>query len=331
MALKIAIVGTGNVARGNYVPFLSRQEDVELTYLSRTKEKPEALAAEFGGHVVGTAAELAAEDPDAVLVLTRETQRAEAIGALLEHRFRRLFFEKPLVARHGQENVCEEDFFTARDLLKQAEANGTQTAMVFNYRFFEQTKRAARLVAERSFGQALQVVAYSHYATWSHVIDLIHLFAGPIVTMAAIDSAEARGAGDNKAVDVGAAFRFANGAIGTILGTTSPSFAFPLFELTINFEGGRVHMRDLDGEMEVLDYSGTCHEIIAPNTNASRWDHYKASFDKSVGAYLESIRRSEAPPISGDAGLQELRFEAALKRSAAQRRWVDLEAEFPVG
>jgi len=218
MALKIAIVGTGNVARGNYVPFLSRQEDVELTYLSRTKEKPEALAAEFGGHVVGTAAELAAEDPDAVLVLTRETQRAEAIGALLEHRFRRLFFEKPLVARHGLENVCEEDFFTARDLLKQAEANGTQTAMVFNYRFFEQTKRAARLVAERSFGQALQVVAYSHYATWSHVIDLIHLFAGPIVTMAAIDSAEARGAGYNKAVDVGAAFRFANGAIGTILG-----------------------------------------------------------------------------------------------------------------
>lgn len=330
VTLKIGIVGAGNVARSNYVPFLSRQEDVELTYLSRTREKAEALAAEFGGHVVDTAADLAAETPDAVLVLTRETQRAEAITALLEHKFRRLFFEKPLVAQRGQENVCEEDFFTARDLLRQAEAAGIETAMVFNYRFFEQTQRARRLVAERQFGQPLQVVAYSHYATWSHVIDLIHLFAGPVVAMTAVDSAAARGTGDNAACDVGAAFRLANGAIGTILGTSSPSFAFPLFELTMNFEGGRLHMRDLDGEMEVLDYAGSVHERIAPITNSSRWDHYGASFGKSLDAYLGSIRRAEPPPVSGAAGLEELRFEAALKRAAAQRRWVDLEAEFPL-
>jgi len=330
VTLRIGIVGTGNVARSNYVPFLARQEDVELSYLSRTREKAEALATEFGGHVVDTVADLAAEDPDAVLVLTRETQRAEAVAGLLEHSFRRLFFEKPLVARNGQENVCEEDFFTARDLLKQAADAGTQTAMVFNYRFFEQTQRAARLIAERQFGQALQVVAYSHYATWSHVIDLIHLFAGPIVAMAAVDSATERGTGAGAAVDVGGAFRFENGAIGTILGTVSPSFAFPLFELMVNFEGGRVHLRDLDGEMEVLDYAGACHERIAPIANASRWDHYGASFGKSVAAYLETIRQDAPPPIGGDAGLQELRFEAALRRSAAQRRWVDLEEEFPI-
>ncbi len=330
MALKIGIVGTGNVARANYVPFLAQQEGVELVYLNRTREKAEALAAEHGGRVLASPAELAAEEPDAVMVLTHETQRAGAIDALLEHSFRRLFFEKPLVAKDGQENVCEDDFFTARELLKRAEAQGTETAMVFNYRFFEQTQRARRMVAEREFGQPLQVVAYSHYATWSHVIDLVHLFAGPIVAMAAVDSAEVRGGGNNAAVDVGGAFRFANGAVGTILGTLSPTFAFPLFELIINFENGRIHMRDLDGELEVLDYSGTSHERIASVTNVSRWDHYKASFGKSVAAYLESIRRNEPPPIGGDAGLEELRFEAALKRSAAQRRWVELDEEFPV-
>jgi predicted dehydrogenase len=330
MSLKIAIVGTGNVARSNYVPFLARQEDVDIVYLSRTRAKAEALAAEFGGLVVDTPQELAAQQPDAVLVLTRETQRADAISALLEHRFRRLFFEKPLVARHGQENVCEEDFFTARDLLRRAHDAGTETAMVFNYRFFEQTQRARRIAAEREFGNPLQVVAFSHYATWSHVIDLVHLFAGPVIAMAAVESAETRGAGDMTANDVAAAFRFENGATGTILGTVSPSFAFPLFELIINFEGGRVHMRDLDGEMEVLDYDGTCHERTASSANVSRWDHYRASFDKSIGAYLDSIRNGQPPPISGQAGLEELRFEAALRRSASERRWVDLPAEFPV-
>lgn len=331
MGLKIGIVGTGSVARASYIPFLARQEEVELLYLTRTREKAEALAAEFGGRVVDTPAELAAADPDAVLVLTRETQRAEATAALLEHKFRRLFFEKPLVARDGQENVCEEDFFTARELLQRAEALGTETAMVFNYRFFEQTQRARRFVAERRLGQPLQVVAYSHYATWSHVIDLIHLFVGPLSAISAVTSEAVRGSGENAAVDVGAAFRFANGAVGTILGTVSPSFAFPLFELTVNFEGGRIHLRDLDGEMELLDYAGACHERLAPITNSSRWDHYGASFGKSLAAYLESIRGQQPPPIGGAAGLEELRFEAALKRAAAQRRWVDLAEEFPVG
>ena len=42
MSVKIAVVGTGNVARNSYLQFLSEQEDVALTYLSRTRSKAEA-------------------------------------------------------------------------------------------------------------------------------------------------------------------------------------------------------------------------------------------------------------------------------------------------
>ena len=95
MSIKVGIVGTGNVARNNYLPFLSRQEDVALVYFSRTRSRAEACAQEFGGRVVGAARELLAEEPDAVLVLTHETQRFEATMALLDQgRPRRLFFEK---------------------------------------------------------------------------------------------------------------------------------------------------------------------------------------------------------------------------------------------
>ena len=54
MALKIAIVGPGGVARGNYLPHLSKAEDVDLTYYSRTVAKAEACATDFGGGVAGS-------------------------------------------------------------------------------------------------------------------------------------------------------------------------------------------------------------------------------------------------------------------------------------
>src|SRR5208283_3346649 len=101
-------------------PFLSQQKDVKLLYFSRTPEKAALCAQRFGGRAVDSPAALAAGSPDAVLVLTRETQRAEAISALLETKgIARLFFEKPLVAARGQQDVTVQDFSVARDLLRR--------------------------------------------------------------------------------------------------------------------------------------------------------------------------------------------------------------------
>ena len=102
MSLKIAIVGTGGVASGNYLPYLSKQSDVALSYFSRTQAKAEECARKFGGRVAGSIPDLLAGNPDAVLVLTGEKERYDVAGVLLEGRPRRIFFEKPLVAQHGQ-------------------------------------------------------------------------------------------------------------------------------------------------------------------------------------------------------------------------------------
>ena len=64
MTLKIAIVGTGSVARNNYLPYLSKQPDVVLTYFSRTPAKAEECAKTFGGRMVASVGELLADDPD---------------------------------------------------------------------------------------------------------------------------------------------------------------------------------------------------------------------------------------------------------------------------
>ncbi|MBE0699055.1 MAG: Gfo/Idh/MocA family oxidoreductase [Anaerolineaceae bacterium] len=325
MTLKIAIVGTGGVARQSYLPYLSKRQDVLLSYYSRTRSKAEACASDFGGRVVGSIQELMADDPDGVLVLTNETQRFEATLPLLEYHPRRIFFEKPLVARDGQANVGEADFFNAREMLRQAHAAGAETAMVFNYRFFDQTLRAQQVIRERGFGKLIQASLIVNYACWSHCIDLLHLFGGRAAWVSAL-------AGETLykgAPDVTGSFRLESGASGTILGTSAGNFDFSLYELHFNFENGSLHFSDLDGPLHIYDNARRYSEAHTLIGSYSRWAQYAASFEKSLAAYLGSIEKSAPPPVPGAAGLEELQFEAALRRSIDQRRPVEVQKEFP--
>jgi predicted dehydrogenase len=330
MKLKVAIIGTGNVASRNYLPFLARQEDVSLSYYNRTRVKAETCAQQFGGRVAGSIEELVGDAPDTVLVLTSETARYDCALAALRANPRRIFFEKPLVALAGQAHVAEDDFEKGRDLLRLAHVTGTQTAMVFNYRFFEQTRKAQELAAERGLGRAIQVSGFVHYACWSHCIDLMHLFAGPVAGLTALPGDIEHKAAGMQAYDVAAAFSTLGGATGTIMGTCGISFAFPLFELLFSFEGGRFTFRGLDGDMEFLDYRSNRHELYSLTRQTSQWDQYGHSFEASLGAYLDAIRAGGEPPVPGQAGLLELQFEAALRRSIRLGRPVDVQAEFPL-
>jgi predicted dehydrogenase len=324
--LKIALVGTGNVARNNYLPYLSKQEDVLLTYYSRTQSKAQACAEAFGGRVVDSLEALHAEEPDAILVLTRETQRYEVAKALLQGQPKRLFFEKPLVAQHGQDQVCEDDFYKARELLQQATAAGTDTAMVFNYRFFDHTVRATRIVAERGFGPLIHASMFVNYACWSHCIDLLHLFGGRAAQVTAL----AGRVPYKDAVDVSGSFCLENGASGTILGTNGLNFDLPLYQMILNFRQGTIRFGDLDVAMDVWDHASGYRETHTLLANQSRWDPYRASFEKSLAAYLDAIRHGAPPPVPGIAGLEELQFEVALRRSIEQRRPVEVQREFPL-
>jgi predicted dehydrogenase len=328
--MKVGIIGTGNVAKGSYLPVLAEMADVDLLYYSRTEARAVAIADQFGGVVVKSMQALMEHDPDTVLVLTNEKQRHEAAMSALEFSPRRLFFEKPLVARQGQACVAEEDFFLGKEIIDTAERKGCETAMVFNYRFFDQTQRAKAIAAERTFGEVQNFTGFVHYCTWSHCIDLLHHFAGPVSTVTALAGEREHCMGDDKATDIAAAFTMANGAMGTILGTQAPSIDCPLFELIFNFERGRIHMRDLDGALEILDYEAPYHEVHAMTRDTSRWQQYEASFKKSLEAYLATVRAETPPPVPGMAGLLELQFEAGLRRSAATQTPVKLDREFSV-
>lgn len=328
--MKIGIVGTGKVASDCYLPYLKTQQDVELFYYNRTREKAEACASQFGGTVCGTLAELVGQATDSVLVLTNEKVRGDVLRELVPLKPVRLFMEKPLVAKNGQDNVTEDDFVVAREIMSDLAGNGCQTAMIFNYRFFDQTLNARQILATRKFGKPLNAAAVVNYACWSHCIDLMLDFVGPASCISAQASGIAHKHGSEKVADVAAVVNFESGVVGTIMGTWTLNFGFPLFELIVNYEGGRFHFRGLDGDLEILDYSTKRHEILSVTRNTSRWDQYKASFGKSLSAYLKSLREGTEPPVPGIAGLRELQFEAGLKRSIREQRPVSLNKEFAI-
>jgi predicted dehydrogenase len=329
--VEIAIVGTGKVAERNYIPSLLRHDDVSLALYSRTRERADALGQRFGVPVAGSLDDLLGREPEAVFVLTGEQERLEVTRALLPFRPKRLFLEKPLVARGGQANVVEQDFWDGKALLEEANAAGAEVAIEFNYRFFDQTVRGRQIVEDRDFGAPVSVMALSHYATWSHCIDLILLFAGPVRRISAQQGTrEHEHPASGTAPDIAASFLIGQDATGTLLGTNGIDWGFPLFELIVAFERGRLHFRGLDEEMEVLDTNGDVHEIVTPSRETSRWDKYDGSFEKSIDSYLDSLRAGLPPPVPAIAGLRELQFEGSLKRSIAEQRPVIPDDDFPI-
>jgi len=331
-SLRIAVVGTGNVSTGNYLPILRDEKDVVLGVCDRNAERAQEAAKTFGGEYLASLEAVAKWNPTSVIVTTNETVRFEVVMELLRLGVKRIFCEKPLVAKNGQANVTEEDFHNAKKMLETAKQQGCLVAMNFNYRSFDQTLAAKRIAEERNFGKLIQAAGQVHFACWSHCIDLIHHFGGEVEELSAVTGLiDRHGQGGIVAPDVAASFRLAGGAIGTIIGTAGMGWQHPLFELIFTFENGRVHMRDIDGDLEVLDTTKRTQERYSMVRDASRWDHYGASFRKAIPAYLESIRKNTQPPVSGLDGLRELQVEAALKRSVMEKRAVQVQKELPLG
>jgi predicted dehydrogenase len=183
-----------------------------------------------------------------------------------------------------------------------------------------------RIVSERGFGKLIHASLFVNYACWSHCIDLLHLFGGRASQVSAL----AGGTQYQAAVDVAGSFCLENGATGTILGTNGFKFDFPLYQVILSFEQGIIRFSDLDGPIDVFDESTRYCETHAILGHHSRWEQYRESFAKSLTAYLDSIRQNQPPPVPGVAGLEELQFEVALRRSIEQKRPVDVQREFPV-
>lgn len=327
--LRVAVVGVGSVALKSHLPALAARGDVELAYLSRSADAVREAQVRFGGTALADDDALVRWRPDAVLVLVADTAHYDVTARLIERGLPRILVEKPLVAMTGQAAVGEEDYRLGRRLLARAAERGTTLAMNFNYRSFASVRRAQAILRDRDFGAVTGVSARAHYACWSHVIDLIGVFAGPVNRLVALESPQSRSGAGLTATDLSISFVTEGGAVGTLLGSAAGSWEQSLLEVRIDAERGAVVLTDLDGPLTVLSGEGGVIERLEPSAHASRWERYTASFAAALDGYLASVRADAPPPVPAHAGLDELRFEAAVRRSVATGRPVFLADDVP--
>lgn len=318
MKKKVAVMGPGRVACNTYLPYLSSRDDVELLMYSRTYQKAQAAAEKFGGTAYATLGEMMSQEPDLVLVLTLEKDRIDAARQLLEFPVKRIIFEKPLNARNGQHNVCEKDYFEAKQFLEEARPHGVDMGMIFNYRFFDLSRKLKEILDGGELGELRQSSWFINMDTWSHCIDLMSHFGGKIKTVAALGY-------PGEDADIAAAFTTTNGGTGTILGTLQQSTYISFYHIVMNFDKGKVTLEDLDGELRIYRQNSDYVETHRLGLHHSVWDKYSQSFKKALAANLDAIDNGQPLPVPVDAGLYELQFEAALKRSVRERRPVDFD------
>jgi predicted dehydrogenase len=328
VTFKVAVFGTGKVARDNYLPLLREQADVELGLYNRTTRIAQDEA-RVGGRAFETLDEALDWGPDIAFVLTSERVRADVASLIIRAGVPRVFVEKPLTAAAGQALVSEQDYEVGKTLVSTAGAAGTEMAINFNYRFFLTVQQVMAAVAERSWGSLISFAGRVHFACWSHLLDLVGLFGGAAVRVSALEGPVVRSARGMESRDLAVTLLTASGATGVMTGSVSGPWQHSLYDLILDFEGGRAVLRDLDAVVELHDRDSEESEVRSLVADRSRWNRYASSFRASIEAYLETVRRGSPPLVPVEAGLQELRLEAAIRRSVRIRREVDIDKEFP--
>jgi predicted dehydrogenase len=306
---KVAVVGTGDWWGREHCRVFAERPDCELVaVVGRRPEKAAERAAEFGTRGYADLAEmLASEQPDLVSTTLPNEGHFEPTLQLIRAGVP-LLVEKPLVF----------DLAQARTLVDEAAARDLFFAINFNHRYATPVQMAAATVPSDAFGQLTFATwrfggepgtsAHAHanlIETQCHGFDLLEHLCGPIDSVMA-QMADVTGRGYSSLV---IALHFANGAVGSIVGSYDSSYAYPQ---THRVElGGTVGRIVIDDTVKRYTYSRAGSEVSevweAGYFNDEGRQFYRL-FDRHVDDVLAALRAGSDPPIHARAGLRALQL-----------------------
>jgi len=326
---RVAIVGAGAWGAQHTRVFSGRSDVELLAVVGRNRERTVARAAEFGIHPYTDIAQmLEQEQPDLVSVcLPNEAHFAPTLQLLQAGVA--LLVEKPLSFELGE----------ADTLLREADARHLFFAINFNHRYAKPVQLAASAVERGELGRLT-------FATWRfggesgngthpyrnlietqcHGFDMLEHLCGPISSVMA--QATNDRAGDHPTMAV--ALHFANGAVGSLVGTYDSSYAYPrTHTLELNGSQGRVLIDDTSRRYtQNRAGSETSHVWEAGYFNDDDRAFHR-TFDRHVDALLHALRTGAQPPVPARAGHRALQLAAAAIRSAETGSRVPTSTDSP--
>ena len=313
--LRIGLIGAGFVARQHLMALARMPELVPVGIASRTREKAQSLADEFGLPLVaGSPVELVeTARPDALMVLVSPQAMApltlECLGFGLP-----LFLEKPV-------GLCVAE---AEAVAKAARAASARTMVGFNRRHYSvfakglaKIRERGRLLAVNIEGSERMAVArgtgrFSEdvlrawlFANATHTIDLLRHFGGEPELVHALCASLHEPLGDQFA----ACLRFPGG----VLGSYTANWHSPGgWGVVLKGQGVSVEFRPL--ETGRVTYADGASELLEPDEAEAG---LKAGFAGQLAAFAELVDTGvlAAPSLDLAGALLTMRLAARLAES----------------
>ena len=322
--IKVCLVGAG-VWGWQHARVFSGRPDVTLCAVAgRTREKTEARASEFGLRAYTNLLEmLAKEKPDLVTVSLPNLEHFQATLQVIEAGYP-LLAEKPLVF----------DLAEADQLLAEAEKRNLFFAINFNHRYAKPVRLAHQAIQEGKLGQITHaswrfggeanVSPHPHanlIETQCHGFDQLEYLCGPIHSVMA-EMTDLSGGGYRT---ITLALRFANGAVGSLIGTYDSSYAYPdTHRVEINGAEGRLVIEDTVRRFALQRRGDETAQVWQSGYFNDFDREFHRTFDLYLDAMLEAFKRGEEPPVPARAGRRALQLAWAAVESFESGRRVTL-------
>jgi predicted dehydrogenase len=323
--IRVAVVGPGGWGRQHTRIFGNRSDTELVAIVGRDKERvsAQAQAARTTGFT----------DIDEML----DEVQPELVSVCLpnEHHFEQtlrlvragvpLLVEKPLVF----------ELHEADQLLAEADARDLFFAINFNHRYAEPIRRCAEAIeagvlgqvvfASWRFGGEASVSAHMYaqlIETQCHGFDTLEQLCGPITSVMAQMTNRRRGRYTTAAV----ALEFANGAVGSLLGSYDSSYAYPLSQyLEVNGTSGRAFVEDTVKRLTVSRAGDETSLVWQAGYFNDAEREFNRTFDRHVDELVRALLSGEGPPIHARAGRRALQLAHACIESFETGRRVRAE------
>jgi myo-inositol 2-dehydrogenase / D-chiro-inositol 1-dehydrogenase len=309
---RVAVVGAGHWGQQHARVFSSVPGSELCAIVSRNRERAEARAAKWHTRAYTSIAEmLGSEQPDLVTLSLPNEGHFGATLEVLEAGVP-VLAEKPLVF----------DLSEAAQLIGAAKRRNLFFAINFNHRYAEPVRRAQETLSNSELGEVV-------FATWRfggepgnsshphanlietqcHGLDMLELLCGPVSSV----MAQMTNRGGAAYTTLAVALEFANGAVGSLVGSYDSSYTYPSTHyLEVNGARGRVLIEDTVKRFTLSRAGNEAREVWEAGYFNDVDREFHRTFDKHAAALLAALRCGEAPPVPATAGYRTLELAYAI-------------------
>jgi predicted dehydrogenase len=335
--VKIALIGAGGKSEGNglsagfnspeswglqHARIFAGRPDIDFCgIVGRDPQRTRDRAAEFGTRGYTNLEEMIKkESPDLVSLCLPNQAHYETTMDMI-HREIPLLVEKPLVF----------DMKEADALINEAEKRGLFFAINFNHRYAKPVELAYQAMQSKRLGDLTFASwrfggegASDHphanlIETQCHGFDMLEHLCGPIESVMA-EMTDKTGGGYRT---LSITLRFANGAVGSLIGTYDSSYAYPdTHRVELDGSMGRVVINDTVREYSFQETGNEIAEVWRAGYFNDIDREFHRTFDKHIDALLAALNEGEEPPIHARAGHRALQLAMATIESFTQGKRV---------